>query len=115
VLAQAQQDAGAAQGHAPGVVIDADQLVLGASGRGTQYGVPEQGAVAVLGDRQFECDLLGHRVNAGRLNGRSVAGAARGNYYSRITLAVACHCWRMPGRPQANAVGHVGMGDDGFG
>jgi hypothetical protein len=53
VLAQAQQDAGAAQGHAPGVVIDADQLVLRASGRGTQYGIPEQGAVAVLGDRQF--------------------------------------------------------------
>jgi hypothetical protein len=40
-------------------------LVLRASGRGTSR-VPEQGAVAVFGDRQFEGDLLGHRVNAGK-------------------------------------------------
>ena len=64
VLAQAQQDAGAAQRHAPGVVVDADQLVLcPRRGRG-QDTVPEQGRVAIFSDGQLECNLLSHRVGA---------------------------------------------------
>jgi hypothetical protein len=66
VLAQTQQYAGAAQGHAPGVVIDADQLLLRAAGGRRQDRVSEQRAVAIVGDSQLEGDLLSHRVGAGR-------------------------------------------------